>query len=147
MYNTLAHRVKVVSRTSEDLTKELEHLKKVLMDCQFPIWALNKLKQQFQQKHSLNNNNTQIEEQTNNNDQDINNRQQNKNIYMVIPFIKRLEEKFKRVCIKQGFQVHFKGTHTVKQLLTAPKDKDPKLTKSGIIYRYKCPSITAQNNT
>ena len=60
---------------------------------------------------------------------------------MVIPYIKGLEEKFKRVCNKQGFQVHFKGTHTVKQLLMVPKDKDPKLTKNGIIYRYKCPSI------
>ena len=60
---------------------------------------------------------------------------------MVIPYIKGLEEKFKRTCNKQGIQVHFKGTNTVKQLLMAPKDKDPKLTKSGVIYRYKCPSI------
>ena len=134
VYNTLAHRAKVVSSTPEDLTKELEHLKKALMDCQFPSWALNRLQQQFQQKHI--NNNTQAEEQTNNN-----NRQQNKNIYMVIPYIKGLGEKFKRTCNDQGIQVHFKGTNTVKQLIMAPKDKDPKLTKSGVIYRYKCPRI------
>ena len=112
VYNTLAHRAKVVSSTPEDLTKELEHLRKALMQCQFPNWALNRLQQQFLHKHNLNNNNTQ-EEQTNHNNKD-NNRQQNKKIYMVIPYIKGLREKFKRTCNKQGIQVHFKGTNTVK---------------------------------
>ena len=112
VYNTLAHRAKVVSSTPEDLTKELEHLRKTLMQCQFPSWALNRL-QQFLHKHNPNSNNTQ-EEQTNHNNQD-NNRQQNKNTYMVIPNIKGLGEKFKRTCNKQGIQVHFKGTNTVKQ--------------------------------
>ena len=53
-------------------------------------------------------------------------------------------EKFKRTCNKQGIQVHFKGTNTVKQLLMAPKDKDPKLAKSGVIYRYKCPNTNCR---
>ena len=43
VYNTLAHRAKVVSSTPEELTKELDHLKKALMACQFPNWALNRL--------------------------------------------------------------------------------------------------------
>ena len=60
---------------------------------------------------------------------------------MVVPYIKGIGEKFKKICNKQGMQVHFKGTNAVKQLLMAPKDKDPKLTKSGIIYRYKCSNI------
>ena len=125
VYNTLAHRAKVVSSTPQDLTKELEHLRKTLMDCQFPNWALNRLQQQFQQNHNLNNNNTTGEVQTNHNNQDSNNRQQNKNIYMVIPYIKGLGEKFKRTCNKQGIQVHFKETNTVKQLLMAPQGQGP----------------------
>ena len=60
---------------------------------------------------------------------------------MVVPYIKGMGEKFKKICNKQGIQVHFKGTNTVKQLLMAPKDKDLKLTKSGVIYRYQCPNI------
>ena len=60
---------------------------------------------------------------------------------MIVPYIKGIGEKFKKICNKQGIRVHFKGTNTVKQLLMAPKDKDPKLTKSGIIYRYQCPNI------
>ena len=48
---------------------------------------------------------------------------------MVVSYIKGIGEKFKKICNKQGIQAHFKGTNTVKQLLMAPKDKDPKLTK------------------
>ena len=141
VYNTLAHGAKVVSSTTEDLNKEMEHLNKTLKDYHFPNWALNRLQLQFQQKHNLNNINTQGEAQTINNNQDNNNRRQNKSIYMVVPYIKGIGEKFKKSCYKQGIQVHFKGTNTVKQLLMAPKDKDPKLTKSGVIYRYQCPNI------
>ena len=50
VYNTLAHRAKVVSSTPEDLTKELDHLKKALMTCQSPNWPPNRLQQQFQLK-------------------------------------------------------------------------------------------------
>ena len=60
---------------------------------------------------------------------------------MVVPYIYGLGEKFKRTCNKQGIQVHFKGTNTIKQLLMALKDRDSKLQKSGIIYKCKCPQI------
>ena len=139
VYNTLAHGAKLVSSTPEDLNKELEHLYKALKECQFPNWALNKLQQQFLQKQNHNNNNT-TEEQTNNS-RDGNNGPTNKNISIVIPYTQGLGEKFKRTCNKQGIQDNFKGTNTVKHLLMAPKDKDPKLTKSAIIYRYRCPHI------
>ena len=33
--------------------------------------------------------------------------------------------------------MHLKGGLTIKNLLMAPKDKDPILKKSGVIYRYK----------
>ena len=117
----------------------MEHLSKALKDCQFPNWALNKLQQLFLQKHNHNHNNNLSEEQTNNSRESNNG--QMKNISIVIPYIQGLGERFKRTCNKQGIQVHFKGTNTVKQLLMAPKDKDPKLAKSGIIYMYTCPHI------
>ena len=37
-----------------------------------------------------------------------------------------------------GVQVYFKGGNTIKNVLMAPKDKDPIMKKSGVIYRYKC---------
>ena len=60
---------------------------------------------------------------------------------MVLPYIQGLGEKLKRACNKQGIQVHFKGTNTIKQLLMAPKDMDNKHKKSGVIYKYKYPHI------
>ena len=50
---------------------------------------------------------------------------------IVVPYIHDLGERFKRTCKNKGKHVHFKGTHTIKTLLMAPKDKDDKLQKSG----------------
>ena len=41
-----------------------------------------------------------------------------------------------RGCRKYGIQVHFKGGITIKSLLMAPKDPDPMLKRSGVIYKY-----------
>ena len=57
---------------------------------------------------------------------------------MVVPYYKGLSECLKRACSKHGVQVYFKGGITIKNLLVAPKDKDPILKKSGVIYRCKC---------
>ena len=50
-------------------------------------------------------------------------------------------KKCKTSCKSKGIQVYFKGTNTLRTQLVTPKDKDPKLQKSGIIYHYKCPHI------
>ena len=141
VYNTLAHKAKVVSSTPGNLAKEWDHLKKGLMACQFPNWALNRLQQEFQLKHNHNSINNQTEAQSNSNNRANNNSRQNKNISIVIPYIQGLGERYKRTCNKQGIQVHFKGTNTVKQLLMAAKDQDPKLALSGVIYWYKYPNV------
>ena len=143
VYNTLAHRAKVVSSTPEDLTKELDHLKKALMACQCPNWTLNRLQQQFELKHNLNNGNIQTEDQTNDNNMNNNSSQQNKNISIVIPYIQGLGEKFLKVQQTRHSST-FQSTNTVKQLLMAPNDEDPKLAKSGILYRYKCSNINCR---
>ena len=77
VYNPLAHRAKVVSSTPEDLTKELDHLKKALMACQFPNLSLNRLQQQFKLKHNHNSINNQTEAQSNSNSRDNNSNKQN----------------------------------------------------------------------
>ena len=50
-------------------------------------------------------------------------------------------ERYKRTCNNLGIKVHFKGSNTIKTLLMAPKDRDNKLQKSGVIYRFNCPHI------
>ena len=38
-------------------------------------------------------------------------------------------------------QVHFKENTTIKQIILKPKDRDPKDSKSGLIYSYQCPKL------
>ena len=57
--------------------------------------------------------------------------------YITIPYYKGLSESVKKKCINYGVQVYFKGGTTIKNLLMPPKDKDPMMKKSGIIYSYK----------
>ena len=57
---------------------------------------------------------------------------------MVVPYHQGLSERIKRSCNKFGVQVIFKGGQTIKNLLMAPKDKDPITNKSVVIYRFKC---------
>ena len=42
---------------------------------------------------------------------------------------------------KNGAQVYCKGGNTIKSFLMTPKDKDPIMKKSGILYRYKCSRV------
>ena len=65
----------------------------------------------------------------------------NRNVTIVAPFIQGTGEKFKKICQAKGIQVHFKGTNTLKTLFVTPKDKDHKLSRSGVIYHFKCPHI------
>ena len=59
----------------------------------------------------------------------------------MVPYIQGISKKFKKLCKSKGIQVYFKGTNTVRTQLVTPKDKDPKLQKSEIIYHYMCPHI------
>ena len=59
----------------------------------------------------------------------------------MVPYIHGLGERFKRTCNNLGIQVHFKGNNTIKTLLMASKDRDNKLQKSWVIYRFKCPHV------
>ena len=139
VYNTLAHRAKMVSSNQHILHKELQHIRKALQACQFPNWALNLLHQKCL-KNNESNNNTRDNNNTNQDNNNINNTKL-RNITIVVPYIKETCEKFKRLCKSKGIHIYFKGTNTLRTQLVNPKDKDPKLQKSGTIYHYKCPHL------
>ena len=42
---------------------------------------------------------------------------------------------------QHGNKVHVKGMNTIETLLMAPKDRDNKHQKNGVIYKFKCPHI------
>ena len=60
---------------------------------------------------------------------------------MVVPYYAGLSENIKNIGRKFGVQVHCKGGTTIKNLLMAPKDKDPMLKQSPVIYRYHCDRV------
>ena len=58
--------------------------------------------------------------------------------YITVPYFKGLSESVKKKCNNYGVKVYFRGGTTIKNLLMTPKDKDPMLKRSGVIYSYKC---------
>ena len=124
---TLFHRASTVCSTHQLLQEEEEHLFRALTRCKYPTWAIKRARMRSQKS---NNNRTSRNNQTG---------QKNKtNLYMVVPYHQGLSERIKRSCNKFGIQVFIKGGQTIRNLLMAPKDKDPITNKSGVIYRYKC---------
>ena len=57
VFNTLAHRAKVVCSSQERLDKESQHIKTALQACQFPNWALIQWHHRFLNNNQTNNNN------------------------------------------------------------------------------------------
>ena len=127
---TLYHRAKTICSDQQLQKKEEDHLCQALQKCRYPIWAINRARIKSQNPTGRTN--------SNNNNQTGQKKTINKNIYMVVPYQQGLSERFKNTCQKCGVQVHFKGGQTIKDLLMAPKDKDPITNKSGVIYRFKC---------
>ena len=134
VYNTLAHRAKIVSSTQDKMDRELQHIRTALQHCQFQEWALNQWQHKFTHPNKPNTTTT----NNNNNNSPANNK---KNITSAVPYMPNTGEKFRKLCKKTGIQVHFKGTNTLRLALQNPKDKDPKTNQTGIIYHYQCCQI------
>ena len=58
--------------------------------------------------------------------------------HIIIPYTEGLCESIKKICGRYGIQTHFKGGRTIKNLLVSPKDKDPMVNQSGVIYWHQC---------
>ena len=121
------HRVKTLCSNNHLLQQEEDHLSEALMSYNYPIWALNRVKMKMNDPAQKKKNKTNTTQQNN-----------TPKPYITVPYYKGLSESVKKKCNNYGVQVYFKGGITIKNLLAAPKDKDPMLKKSGVIYSYKC---------
>ena len=65
---------------------------------------------------------------------------------IVVPYIPKTADRFKRICKSKNIQVHFKGTNTLRTTLVNPKDKDHKSKQTGVIYQYQCPHIQCSSS-
>ena len=130
MLGTLFHKARTVCSKPVQLQKEEKHLYQSLRRCKYPDWAINRMKLKSQSTYHKRKNG--------NNKQPGPNNIRGPKPCIVVPYHQGLSESYKNICKKYGIEVHLKGGHTIKDLLMAPKDKDPLLKKSGVIYRYKC---------
>ena len=94
VFNTLAHRAKVVSSSQDKLDQELQHIKTALQQCQFPNWALNQWLHKFTNPNQPTNHNS-----TNNTNQQDNN--PNKRNYHSTPYMPRIGEKVQETLQEQ----------------------------------------------
>ena len=61
------------------------------------------------------------------------------------PTTQGLCESIKKICGRYGIKTHFKGGSTIKNLLVSPKDKDPMVNQSDVIYWYQCGDLTCDD--
>ena len=125
---TLLHRANTICSEPQLLRQEEDHLYKALSTCNYPTWALNRIKMKIKNSNTNRNNTKQKKPGTDNIQKP----------HITVPYQRGLSESFKRTCNNHGVQVHFKGGKTIKNLLMAPKDQDPIKNRSGVIYRFKC---------
>ena len=95
---TLQHRAHTISSNTQLLQKEEEHLHQALKKCQYPTWALNKI------KHKMKNPGTRT---TTNSNSNITQKS-----YIVVPYYAGLSENIQNIGRKFGVQVHCKGGTT-----------------------------------
>ena len=126
--HTLTHRAQTVCSNPDLLCKEKAHLRKVLTQCKYPKWALDKVEKR------LNKPSREVTDGANNQGttgtQPTNNEVKTKG-HIVIPCTQDLCESIKKICGRYGIQTHFKGSNTIRNLLVSPKDKDLMVSKSG----------------
>ena len=124
---TLHHRANTICSDQQLLKEEEDHLTKALMKCKYPKWALNRVKIKMNSTAHKNKNKARPTQQN------ITPRP-----HITVPYYRGLSESIKQRCRNYGVQVYFRGGTTIKNLLMAPKDLDPMMKKSGVIYSYKC---------
>ena len=133
--NTLSHRAKTVCSNPELLKQEKEHLRKALTQCKYPKWALDKMEKRLFRSSSeaidgANNQGPQVPM--------LPLEKSRVRVILSLPYTQGLCESIKKICGRYGIQTHFKGGNTIKNLLVIPKDKDPMVNQSDVIYWYQC---------
>ena len=140
--NTLTHRAQTVCSNPELLHKEMDYLRKALIQCKYPKWALGKVEKR------LNKPSREVTDGTNNQGtagtQPTTNEVKTEG-HIIIPYTQGLCQSIKKISWMYGIQTHFKGGTTIKNLLVSTKDKPPMVIKSGAVYWFQCGDLTCND--
>ena len=129
---TLTHRASVVCSDESSLKQELDHIQKVLNNCGYPNWIINKVKNEVLNKNT---DEPSVPAPT------ITKRKPT-HAHVVVPYVEGTSEAYRNTMEKHGIKVYFKGHNTIKNNLVSPKDFANKEKKSGLIYRIRCNSCS-----
>ena len=128
----LAHKrgvVKTLAYRAKTVVSEREHLRGALKCNRYPDWILCELKED----------NSDVREVKRPEPvKETSDKERNKKIPVVIPYIKGFSEQIRRVLGKYGIPTYFKQTNTLRQLLVKPKDPVDKENVVGPVYKIKC---------
>ena len=120
---TLYNRAETVITEDEDLKQEIEHIDSALRRCEYPPWALEKVK----------------DLRKNPKEKDPPDKEKPKCKGRVsIQYCKGLSETLKRIFHAYGIQTFFKPTNTLRNQLVSPKDKPKKEEVMGPVYKITC---------
>ncbi|XP_072030474.1 uncharacterized protein [Amphiura filiformis] len=106
---TLMNRKDKIVTEEDDKKDEEQRIRKALAVCEYPKWAMDKVKQQMKDK-------TTAKPQKKTTEIPIKG-------MVVIPYVEGTSEKLQRVFRKHGFTTAMKPTNTLKSVLVHPKDK------------------------
>ena len=134
--NTLKHRAKAVCSNQHLLQEEEDHHNKALKWCKYPDWAISRANIHQIKKTNTNQGTTNTTNQRGNNN----------NPYIVVPYIQGMGDSCKNICRKHGVNMYFKGDNNIKDLLVHPKDRDTILQKSEVIYRFRCGRVNCEED-
>ena len=136
VFTTFACRANVVCSSQLTLQQEMVHIRKALLECSLPPWALISLHTNFNHKHTKHNTQTTTRDQQNTNNKGSN----NKDISIVVAYTKGLREKFKKTCNSMGIEVHSKATIPSEPFSWPLRTKTTN-AKKVVIYRFKYPHV------
>ncbi|XP_072024912.1 uncharacterized protein [Amphiura filiformis] len=121
---TLMDRKDKIVTEEDDKKDEEQRIRKALAVCEYPKWAMDKVKQQMKDK-------TTAKPQKKTTETPIKG-------MVVIPYVEGTSEKLQRVFRKHGFTTAMKPTNTLKSVLVHPKDKKDIDQTSEVVYDIPC---------
>ena len=127
---TLMHRAKELSTREEDKRKEVRNIKQDLNRCGSPNWVIKKGENKVKEKSNRDARTTRTETK------------QKKGL-AVIPYVKGLGEKIRRILKAADIITAFKPHATLRNMLVSLKNPIPKPKKTGVVYHIKCQECRA----
>ena len=133
VYNTLAHRAKVVSSNQPSLIKELENIKLAVQSFHFPTWPHNKPQHNFEHMHYNNSDSSSTGSQHNNNHNNngTSSNNNNRNISMVVHIHRDWVKSLQGHATRRGYKHTSRVQTPSKHYLWHPKTRTPNFRKVG----------------